>query len=749
MSRGGAEAGGWVFGQARRWMAVVALCGAPLGCGSAASPSEDLARVASDDMAGGGHDAMVDLSPPDDLTPAVDLTPADLTVPPDLVDPNGWVLDPARPLSAAAPKLAAVNHPQPPGALWTTATAPLPTNTWWMNLVLGSGDQPVYVAPYSVQAVANGVTVGVPALSASPTGETQTAGADLLLQTTETLIGHTLRGHDALSATLSYQADKGVGTMQVPLVPGSPYFTIEYFDTTPSFLPAQGVSITSVNGANVSPVSAARIEIALDNGHTWVLYAQRPIHFDWTPQGMVTNLPWVGPVRLALLTSVAATALLDADWQTVPVGGEVKAAVGGDTATVTLSWQIDGSGPLLMLSLPHHRAAGVGVAAMDPSFDSLMGTLLPVEGAEMTLTLPLSTIGWSAPRAVDPAHQADVVAALAADLAYAPDAMAADADPYEGPRQMQALARLAQIADDLGDATSSATLRARLSPLVEAWLDARNSDPLVYDTTWGGVITTAGQKSPDGDGGNGYYADHHVQYGHLLYAAAVLAHDDAAWATRYHDAITLLVRDIASPATGDRYFAPFRYMDFYYGHGWGTGLSATPHGPRAASSSEAANAWYAIRLLGDVYADPTLRGLGRMLLGVETLSAQTYFQVASASTVYQAPFSDGHVVGTLWAGEADLASLLGASATYSYASQLRPFTPATEDLLGVTWAGDVKAQLLSAAAAKDAVPSWTGYLYQGQAVTDKAAAWTSLSAAGAFEPGTTKTSALWWAATRP
>lgn len=48
---------------------------------------------------------------------------------------------------------------QPPGSLWGSFKAPLPTNQWWTNLVTGLGDQPINPYPYMV-AARNQVTVG-------------------------------------------------------------------------------------------------------------------------------------------------------------------------------------------------------------------------------------------------------------------------------------------------------------------------------------------------------------------------------------------------------------------------------------------------------------------------------------------------------------------------------------------------------------------------------------------------------------
>ena len=40
---------------------------------------------------------------------------------------------------------------------------------------------------------------------------------------------------------------------------------------------------------------------------------------------------------------------------------------------------------------------------------------------------------------------------------------------------------------------------------VAPWLEATNVDALVYDATWGGLISTDGTESQDADFGNGWY----------------------------------------------------------------------------------------------------------------------------------------------------------------------------------------------------------------------------------------------------
>src|SRR5262249_3137334 len=156
-----------------------------------------------------------------------------------------------------------------------------------------------------------------------------------------------------------------------------------------------------------------------------------------------------------------------------------------------------------------------------------------------------------APREVDAAHRADVEAALAEDKEFMPSATTVDSDPYAGGKQLAKLARLAQIADALGKADVATELRARRGPLLNGWLDGMNSNALVYDQTWGGIVTTNGIADPSVDSGQGYYNDHHLHYGYFLYASAVLAKGDPSWLADHAEKVLLLARDIANPSSRD------------------------------------------------------------------------------------------------------------------------------------------------------------------------------------------------------
>merc|ERR550519_567174 len=102
---------------------------------------------------------------------------------------------------------------------------------------------------------------------------------------------------------------------------------------------------------------------------------------------------------------------------------------------------------------------------------------------------------------------------------------------------MAVFARLALIAEELGEEELAMEARDRVRPWIEGWLGGSNGDRLVYDRTWGGLVSLNGLNDQNADFGKGMYNDHHFHYGYHIYTAAVLAKADPAWAEKWNDAI--------------------------------------------------------------------------------------------------------------------------------------------------------------------------------------------------------------------
>ena len=227
------------------------------------------------------------------------------------------------------------------------------------------------------------------------------------------------------------------------------------------------------------------------------------------------------------------------------------------------------------------------------------------------------------------------------------------------------------------------------------YLTGQLSTVLRYDTVWGGIVSQAGLTNQDVDFGNGRYNDHHFHYGYAIYAAAVIAKYDAAWAGTYQTRVNDLVRDIANPSASDPYFTPMRNYDWFEGHSWAAGNFEFGDNRNQESTSEAVNAWYGLYLWGVASGQSQLAAMGRFLFASEVKTAQKYWQIKAADTIYPSPFKANGVVGILWSNKVDYATFFGAQPEYIHGIQILPVTPATEVLVPDAWISETWANVLS------------------------------------------------------
>jgi endo-1,3(4)-beta-glucanase len=658
---------------------------------------------------------------------------------------GAWHLDPTQPLATAACPFATRPHPLAPSSYWgANLKRPRPTNAFWMNLVLDRGDERINVMPYHVKALASGLAVSFPRVVSQETSVLTADEPQWILGAAEALESHQVTAYDDLSVTVTWQASSR--TVKAPLVYGMPYTSLLYDVLTPLIQTTAGVAIEKVNASSgAGTVTAETLTVNLNNGQTWKIYAPKALTWTWTSETIQANTAFSGWIRIAYVPTATATAALDRHAGAIPTGGSVDLSVVKDEGLVRFDWARTGTGDLLMMAMPHHLARLRSPVTASHTLASLSGTLSSVVGDRWDLRYPLSTITWSAPRPVDADMKADLEAALKADADYRP---AETTDPYFGGKQLAKLARLELMAREQGLTTLAASMTDTLATATAAWLDARNANPLVYDTSWGGLVTTKGLADSAADFGQGYYNDHHFHYGYHLYAAAVLARENPAWASSYENKILCLARDIANPSPADSYFPMVRNFDWFVGHSWAAGLFAFGDGRNQESTSEAVNAWYAVELYGRARGNTTLTNLGRILRAMEIASAQTYWQIRDSSTIYPAPFNKHHTVGVLWETKADFTTFFGNTPAFIYGIQMVPFSPASEDLLPRDWIADAASEL-AAAQAGTTEQGWKGFMTMAQAVIDPAKARSDARALTSYDDGNSRANTLYWIATRP
>jgi endo-1,3(4)-beta-glucanase len=643
-------------------------------------------------------------------------------------------------LSDDLPPFAGVDHGLAPTTLWGDARAPYATNSWWLNTVLGDGDNTINVMPYLVQ-VRDELVVCLPALVSSDSFVFSAFVDNLRIGAAEAAGGHELVGNDALSATVEWRA--GSGRMTAPLVRGMAYATMKYAGATPRITTTHAIDELTADGGDLS---GKRFTLRLNNGQRWILYTSADITLGRQGDAIVASAPFTGTLRAALAANDAAVAALDAHASSVPTGGTVTATADGDRADLTFTWKTEGSGDPLIMALPHHKDLLVDADTAAVSATTIKGPMTGVVGKKWIQRLALPTVTWDAPRAIAPARVEDIRAALRADQNFKPTAP----DPYFFGKQVSAMGRLALIADTLDEGAIASGIRGRLATELAAWI-GDGAQKLRYDRTWGGIIANGAQNDANASFGQGFYNDHHFHYGYFLYAAAALAKEDPAWAADNKVAMTALVRDIANPYGDDPHFVPFRHKDWYDGHSWAAGLFEFGDSRNQESTSEAVNAWYGLALWGLATGDERLYDLGRVLTATELVSVQKYWQIKSGSDIYPPAFAARKVVGILWGTKVDHATFFGAELEFIHAIQMLPFTPISEDLLPADWIREEYPVLETVLTRPSPViaESWKNLVFMGHAIIDPAAAWNEVQGLRGFDDGNTKTNTLWWIATRP
>jgi len=294
-------------------------------------------------------------------------------------------------------------------------------------------------------------------------------------------------------------------------------------------------------------------------------------------------------------------------------------------------------------------------------------------------------------------------------------------------------------------------MRSAMKEVLEPWLTATNSDPLKYDSTWGGICSTAGMSDANADYGQGWYNDHHFHYGHMAYASAVIGKEDPEWLNSKKDIVLDLVRDFANPSNADPFFTMSRHKDWYEGHSWASGLFGFGDSNNQESSSEAVNSYYGVYLLGESLNHKQLKLWGKLLLATEIRSVQKYYQISSTSEIYDPVFAANKVVGVLWATKVDYMTFFGNDPEYIFGIQMIPFTAITEELIPKSWALE-QFPLVATSLTRASPPiqeGWKGVVIMNQAIVDKSTAWTNVQTLAFFDNGNTKTNSLYWIATRP
>ena len=578
------------------------------------------------------------------------------------------------------------DHPQP--RLGINQSTPIETNKFYANAFLGSQAQSIFVHPYALQwskssgnAMSYGMSVshidsnqkvygpvtnttpGDPVsyyinpigiqsiiLSASEIGQSSVLTSDSL---------------EAFSANLNLLVQVGSDSkITFPVVQGMGFVTAEYTDLTPAI--QSSVFFNNIEGPFTLKPGTWKYRLNLEDQKQWLLYVM-PSDGVTDPQIALASATLVrgqkgfsGIIQIAKNPGVSTEteAIYDVSSGAYPVGGHVQGYVSGNTGSYSLGW--DKGGPfaanttLLMFALSHHVEsfdATTKEAATSLRLDTTTkGNATAVSADSWTMLEPNlpSSIGfapWSTAGTSETTLSASAIGAIqpvaASEVSQNMSAQSdLDSMYYSG----KALSKFAQLLYTMNDLTGQSSLAAAgLAELKDAFalfVNNQQDFPLVYDSAWKGVVSSASYVTGDSgvDFGNSYYNDHHFHYGYFLHAAAVIGYLDPSWLAGNQDWVNMLVRDVSNPSTQDTYFPVSRSFDWYQGHSWAKGLFESGDGKDEESSSEDTMFAYGLKMWGKTVGDASMEARGNMMLAVLARSLNNYFLLKSNNTNQPANF---------------------------------------------------------------------------------------------------------------
>jgi endoglucanase Acf2 len=463
---------------------------------------------------------------------------------------------------------------------------------------------------------------------------------------------------------------------------------------------------------------------------------------------------------------------------------------------------------LLMLSLLHHveglllsslssSASSqqlLGQESFDLVYNCIKGPMRPATGSLWSMDIPLLSIGFDGDSGsnnqklfLSPAVRPHLLKSLQEDVQLSLPTTTEDI--YGFGKQSARMAQLAHIShlymmnvnstdmplddDSIAAAqivfeTAHSTLRTALASL----LSSKVSDRLVYDSSFGGMVTINGLMDSHADFGNGRYNDHHFHYGYLLYACAIMGKIDPTFVDEFGNHVDSIFYDIAnnvnfrSKESIGPFFPGSRHKVWFDGHSYASGMFPFGNGKSQESSSEAVNGYYGAYLWSIVrngsaekpsLDESTQTDFARLLLATEVRGAKLYWHMMppaasnspkNSATIYSPQFSSNLMVGNIGMLDALCSTWFGNEELYVHMINFMPVTSVTGELFSQSYIEHEYKKSLEPLG--EVEMAWRGYVVADHAIVSPNAAWREAEkvVSSRLDSALSKSQLLFWIATR-
>ncbi|KAI0998659.1 putative endo-1,3(4)-beta-glucanase [Podosphaera aphanis] len=663
------------------------------------------------------------------------------------------------------------DHPVPRQSI-KPQTEPLSTNKFYSNFYLGSQKAGTWTHPYSLAWVKGNGTSKSWGMSIMHIEESQKVyGPDsktnpvkyftnpigilsLILSSSELASSTSLTTDCLLSSSVNVNLHPSAGApaqITFPLVQGMGFVTAIFQSGTP-ILQSTVLFRTLTKITTAPKPGVCKFKIELEDGTHWFLYAYSPsgaeLDLKVVSNGLIkATSEFKGIIQVAKNPSMgeSAEAIYDAACGAYATSVEISGSADGDSGSYTFNF-VKGGMPdttLVMFALPHHisslspqTSAGVTAIQLETTTKG-KATAIVADSWTMLEKLPTS-MGFEPWNPQDKSQKNPLSEATSKIIhTVACSEISQNMGNQTNLESMyysgKALAKFAGIAYNLKEQLNDAAMaQAGLENLKESFAvftSNKNKFPLLYETAWKGLVSSASYTTgdPGVDFGNTYYNDHHFHYGYFILAAAMIGSMDSDWLTENKAYINALARDIANPSSLDSYFPVSRNFDWYHGHSWAHGLYETFDGKDQESSSEDSMSAYALKMWGHVSGDANLEARGNLQLAVNARSIQSYYLYESDNKIEPANFIGNKVAGILFENKIDHTTYFGANTEFIHCIHMIPIL-ASSSLTRTRKFVQEEWDAFFSQGRVDAIKGgWKSILYANLALIDPKTAWQYFS----------------------
>ena len=673
-------------------------------------------------------------------------------------------------------------HPVPRTGIGNL-TGPIETNKFYSNFFLGSQGFPAFVMPYSLTWSKGSGNAQSWGMAVSHIEESQKVfgppnanipnspssfylnplGIQSLIMSAAELDQNTVLTSDELyftSGNIHLSPTSGSSSsITFPVVQGMGFVTALYRNMQAAI---QSSVFFRIVAAADSPKSGVyKYKVTLEDGKVWLIYCTPDNGLDPNFQLKSSTLlqgltNWSGTIQIAKLPDGVAETTYDDAAGAYPTTGQISGYAQNSSAQYSLSWNKGGAyadnATLLMFALPHH------VQSFDDNTRSKMlnltlatltkGKAVAVSSdywvMEEQLPIDMGFAPWRpiGSQSINTMSTAAIAAVQNVSVLEASQDMDAQSNlnsMYYSGKALSKFATMCYVMYDLADQMALAlSALGNLKAAFARFAENRQQFPLLYDTDWKGLVSSASYVTgdPNVDFGNSYYNDHHFHYAYFIHAAAIIGYLDPSWLASNKDYVNALVRDTSNPSSVDQFFPVFRSFDIYHGHSWAKGLYETGDGKDEESSSEDAMYAYALKMWGKTVGDASMEARGNWMLAILAKSLQNYFLMDSSNTNQPAQFIGNKVTGILFENKADHVTYFGTNPEYVQGIHMIPIMPCStltrkQQFVAEEW-GTYFVDGASAPASQ-VQGGWRGILYSNYAIINPTAAYIFFTQAN-FDP---------------